>query len=87
MNDEAKQPTKMDPFVQQARSHPRRVAMLGYLIDKRAEATHEAELAGALALSTPIVRYHLFVLRAAGLVTCLRAGAAENYVAAPHAAT
>lgn len=59
---------KMDPLLQRALSHPRRLAMLGYLMQKRSEGTEEAELADALDLAPAKVRYHLKVLCEADLI-------------------
>jgi DNA-binding MarR family transcriptional regulator len=76
---------KMDPLLQRALSHPRRMAMLGYLMQKRDAGTGEAELADALDLSLAKVKYHLLVLCEADLIAHVEdreSTAAERYIAA-----
>lgn len=75
----------MDPLLQRALSHPKRVALLGYLTRKRSKATDETELAEALDLSLAKVKYHLRVLCEADLIAHAEdreSTAAERYVAA-----
>jgi DNA-binding transcriptional ArsR family regulator len=91
MDGASKQPTEMgplfrrartDPLIARAVSHPRRMAVLAYLMHKQDEASDEAELAEWLTLSLPAVRYHLTVLRGADLIACVGTGATARYVAA-----
>jgi DNA-binding transcriptional ArsR family regulator len=75
----------MDVQTQMALAHPRRRAILGYLMQKKGEGTGESELADFLGLTIAKVGYHLTVLRDADLI--LHAddsgpGAAERYVPA-----
>jgi Helix-turn-helix domain len=88
MNNASNQPHTIDPLIQRALSHPRRAAMLGHLMQKRSGGTDEAELADALDLTMPTVRYHLMVLRDADLVTHVGdrgPGTAGRYIAAASA--
>jgi DNA-binding transcriptional ArsR family regulator len=68
MQDKGKQPSPKDPVLERALSHPKRLAMLGYLTEKRETGTDEEELVEALDLSAPRVKYHLLVLRGAALI-------------------
>ncbi len=67
MQDDGKHP-QTDPVLEQARSHPKRLEMLRYLVQKKGTGTDEAELVEALDLSAPRVKYHLLVLRSADLI-------------------
>lgn len=51
-----------------ALGHSKRVGMLSYLMDRR-ESVGEDELAAVLGLTLSAARYHLTILRGAGLVT------------------
>jgi DNA-binding transcriptional ArsR family regulator len=78
----------MDPLLQRALSHPKRLAMLGYLMQKQGEGTDEIELADALDLSLAKVKYHLRVLYEADLIAHAEereSATAERYVAAASA--
>ena len=88
MDDASKQSHAIGPLVQQALSHSRRTAMLGCLVQKKGTGTDEAELADALDLTMPTVRYHLLVLRDADLITHVgdrEPGTTERYIAAASA--
>lgn len=91
MADASNQPApQIDPLIRRALSHPKRTAMLGYLMQKRGRGTEEAELADALGLSMVRVRYHLTVLRDADLISDVGdrgPGTAERYIAAASAGT
>ena len=79
---------KMDPLLRRALSHPKRLAMLGYLMQRRDSGTDGAELADALDLSLAKVRYHLRVLCEADLIAHVEDGesvTAERYIAAASA--
>jgi predicted ArsR family transcriptional regulator len=85
LNEENQQLPRMDPLLQRALSHPKRLAMLGYLTQKRSEGTEEVELADALELSPAKVRYHLKVLCEADLIAHAEdrePAAAARYIAA-----
>jgi len=68
MQDEGKQPSPKDPVLERALSHPKRLAMLGYLMEKRGTGTEEEELVEALGLPASRVKYHLSVLQGADLI-------------------
>lgn len=76
----------MDAQIQRALAHPQRMAVLGYLRQKRGEeGTDEAELADSLDLTTAKVKYHLLVLCGAALtshVDDLVPGATGRFIAA-----
>ena len=83
--DEASEHPPKGPLLQRALSHPRRTAMLGYLMRKRDGGTDEVELAGALGLSVPGARYHLRVLHDADLIADVgdrRPGTTGRYIVA-----
>jgi DNA-binding transcriptional ArsR family regulator len=82
MRDESKQPPT-DSVVKRALSHPKRLEMLGYLRQK-GTGTDEAELVTALDLTAPRVKYHLSVLRSAGLIAHVE-GRKQGYIAAASA--
>ncbi len=86
MQDEGKPQT--DPVLERALSHPKRLEMLGYLMQKKGTVTDEAELVEALDLSTPRVKYHLLVLQSADLIAhvdVLEQGTTSRYIAAASA--
>jgi DNA-binding transcriptional ArsR family regulator len=90
MDDAGKQSHAIDPLIRRALSHPRRTTMLGYLMQRRSRGTDEAELADALDLTMPSVRYHLTVLRDYDLITHIgdqEPGTTARYVAAASAGT
>ncbi|MFL5901039.1 MAG: winged helix-turn-helix domain-containing protein [Solirubrobacterales bacterium] len=87
MQDEGKQP-QTDPVRERALSHPKRLAMLGYLMEKRGTGTEEEELVEVLDLPAPRVKYHLTVLQSADLIAHvddLEQGTASRYIAAASA--
>jgi DNA-binding transcriptional ArsR family regulator len=80
---ESKQPRPKDPVLERALSHPKRLAMFGYLMEKRGTGTEE-ELVEALDLPAPRVKYHLLVLRGADLIAHIEVqgrGTADRYIA------
>ena len=82
MQGEGKQPSPKDPVLERALSHPKRLAMLGYLMEKRGTGTDEEELVEVLDLSPPRVKYHLSVLRSADLVAHVDGRGQGRYIAA-----
>lgn len=83
MQDESKQPPT-NPVIKRALSHPKRLEMLGYLTGKEG-GTEEDELADALGLTPPLVKYHLGVLQSADLVAYVEGSArraAGRYIVA-----
>lgn len=66
MRNASKQP-RDHTALKRAIRHPKRLEILGYLAGKKA-GTDEVELAEALGLTPPLVKYHLGVLRSADLV-------------------
>jgi DNA-binding transcriptional ArsR family regulator len=68
MQGQSKQTDAEGPLLRGALRHPKRVGMLSYLMDK-GKGIEEAELAAVLGLTLPGARYHLTILRGAGLVT------------------
>ena len=69
--------------LKQAIGHPGRQEILGYLEEKKT-GIDEVELAEALGLNPPLVRYHLRVLHSADLVAPVEdpePGAIDRYVA------
>jgi DNA-binding transcriptional ArsR family regulator len=84
MQDDGKQP-QMDPVLERALSHPKRLDMLGFLTHKGGAGADEEELAEVLDLSAPRVKYHLSVLLGADLIA--RADdPAQGYIATASAA-
>lgn len=72
-----------DAALEQAVSHPGRREILGYLEGKKT-GIDEVELAEALGLNPPLVKYHLGVLHSADLVAPVEdpePGAIDRYVA------
>jgi len=70
-------------MIRRALSHPTRRALLGYLIQTLSSGTNEVELADALDLTMPTVRYHLVVLRDSDLITQIgdrKPGVTARYV-------
>jgi DNA-binding transcriptional ArsR family regulator len=82
MQGEGKQPSPKDPVLERALSHPKRLSMLGYLMEKRGAGTDKEELAEALDLSSPRVKYHLSVLRGADLIAHIDGRGQDRYIAA-----
>ncbi|MFL5901832.1 MAG: hypothetical protein ACJ75S_11625 [Solirubrobacterales bacterium] len=78
MRSESKQPPT-DLVLEQALSHPKRLETLGYLRQKKGLGADEAELAAALYLSIPGVKYHLLVLQDAGLIAHLEDREPETF--------
>jgi DNA-binding transcriptional ArsR family regulator len=62
MQEKSKQSNQTVPALELALLHPKRLEILGYLVQK-GTATDEEELAEALDLGAALVRYHLSVLR------------------------
>jgi DNA-binding transcriptional ArsR family regulator len=85
MQDEGKQPSPKDPVLERALSHPKRLAMLGYLMEQRGTGTDEEELVEALDLSPPRVKYHLLVLQSADLIAHVDDLEQGRYIAAASA--
>lgn len=85
MRDEGKQPCPKDPVLKRALSHPKRLAMLGYLVEKRRTGTDEEELVEALGLPISRVKYHLWVLQSADVITRVD-DPAQGYIATASAA-
>jgi hypothetical protein len=84
---EGKQP-QVDPVLERALSHPKRLEILGYLRQKKRAGTDEAELIEVLDLSAPRVKYHLSVLYSAGPIAPVEnqaPGAIDRYIAATSA--
>lgn len=67
MQGKGKQP-QADPALGQALSHPKRLEILGYLMEKKEAGTDEEELVEALGLPSLRVGYHLSVLQGADLI-------------------
>jgi DNA-binding transcriptional ArsR family regulator len=84
MQGEGKQP-QADPVLEQALSHPKRLEILGYLVQKKGTGTDEAELVEALDLSAPRVKYHLLILQNADLIAHVDDLAQGRYIAAASA--
>jgi DNA-binding transcriptional ArsR family regulator len=84
MQDEGKHP-QADPVLKRALSHPRRLEVLDYLMQKKEAGTGEAELAEALDLSSPRVGYHLLVLQNADLIVPVADREQGRYIAAASA--
>lgn len=83
MPNASKQPPN-DTALKRAVRHLKRLELLGYLAGKEG-GTEEDELADALGLTSPLVKYHLGVLRSADLVACIEGsarGAADRYIVA-----
>ncbi len=66
MQSASKQPPN-DTALKRAVRHPKRLELLGYLAGKQG-GMEEDELAEALGLTPPLVKYHLGVLQSADLV-------------------
>ena len=88
MQGTSKQPNSSEPTIKRALGHPKRVEMLGCLMQKGA-GMDEGELAEALGLTFPLVKYHLMVLHSADLVAQVDDGETGNsgrsYIAAASA--
>jgi Helix-turn-helix domain len=85
MHGEGKQSRPKDPILKRVLSHPCRLAVLDYLMQKRETGTDEEELVEVLDLPAPKVKYHLLVLRGADLIA--RADdPAQGYIATASAA-
>lgn len=87
MQDEGKHP-QADPVLEQALSHPTRLALLNYLMERRETGTDEEELVEVLDLSASRVKYHLLVLRSADLIAHvddLEQGTSSRYIVAASA--
>jgi hypothetical protein len=85
MQGESKQPSPKDPVLERALSHPKRLAMLGYLMEKKGTGTDEEELVEALSLFAPRVKYHLLVLQNADLIAQADDLEQSGYIAAASA--
>ena len=84
MRDESKQPPT-DSVIKRALSHPNRLAMLSYLMEKQGTGTEEEELVEVLDLPAPRVKYHLLVLQSAGLIAHVDDLEQGRYIAAASA--
>ncbi|HEX7244218.1 MAG TPA: helix-turn-helix domain-containing protein [Solirubrobacterales bacterium] len=74
-----------DTSLKRAVGHPKRLEMLGYLAAGRKKGMEEDELADALGLTPPLVKYHLGVLQSADLVAHVEEsarGAVDRYIVA-----
>ena len=67
MQDQGKQSSHGEIALKRAVRHPRRLELLGYLAGSKS-GMEGVELAEALGLTLPLVKYHLGVLRSADLV-------------------
>jgi DNA-binding transcriptional ArsR family regulator len=85
MQGEGKQPSPKDPVLGRALSHPKRLAILGYLMEKRGTVTEEEALVEVLDLPAPRVKYHLSVLQGADLIAPAD-DPAQGYIATASAA-
>lgn len=75
MPDESHRPPEMDARFKRALSHPKRVEILDYLIQKKdVTGTSERELSSALGLGIRLVEYHLKVLHDADLIAHVEDG-------------
>jgi DNA-binding transcriptional ArsR family regulator len=86
MPNASKQPPN-DTALKRAVGHPKRLELLGYLAGKKS-GTEKDELAEALGLTPPLVKYHLGVLQSAGLIAPVEnqaPGAIDRYIAAASA--
>ena len=69
MQDESNRPPEMDAQLKRALSHPRRQEVFSYIMKKGdGTRTDEREIADALGLTVPKVKYHLMVLHDADLI-------------------
>ena len=79
---------QMDVQIKKALAHPRRTEIHSYLVQKMGVGTQgadEFEMAVALGLTRPKVRYHLTVLRDANLIAHMsnsKPDAPDRYMAA-----
>jgi predicted ArsR family transcriptional regulator len=83
MQGQSKESNFQDTVLKQAVSHPRRLEMLGFLAGKKT-GIDEVELAEALGLNLPLVKYHLGVLCSADMVAHAensKSGTIDRYVA------
>ncbi len=83
MQNASEQPPN-DTALKRAVRHPKRLEMLGYLAGQDG-GTEEDELADALGLTPPLVKYHLGVLQSADLVAYVEEsarGTADSYIVA-----
>jgi DNA-binding transcriptional ArsR family regulator len=85
MHDEGKQSNPSGSALKRALSHPRRLEILDCLMQKKGVGTDEADLAEALDLSAPRVRYHLSVLQSADLISLVSDQEQDRYIAAASA--
>ena len=83
MRSHSKHSSSGEPALRRAVRHPKRLAILGYLAEKRG-AIDEIGLADAIGSSLPLVKYHLKVLQSADLVVSVDRdpGASGRYIAA-----
>ena len=86
MQNQNRQPGPAEPVLKRALSHPKRLEILGSLMQKKL-GTDEEELVEALGLVASTVRYHLTVLHDADLIVQLDDGEARSYVVAASAST
>lgn len=84
MQAEGKQSSHEETALKRAVRHPKRLELLGYLAGEKT-GMEEVELAEALGLTPPLVKYHLEVLRSADLVAHVEGSvgeAADRYIVA-----
>jgi DNA-binding transcriptional ArsR family regulator len=84
MRGQGKQSTHDETALNRAVRHPKRLEMLGYLAGSKT-GMEEVELADALGLTPPLVKYHLGVLESADLVAHVEdsaPGTTDRYVVA-----
>jgi DNA-binding transcriptional ArsR family regulator len=89
MQGKSKKSRSQDTALKRAVSHPRRLEMLGYLAGEKA-GIDQVELAEALGLGLPLVKYHLGVLYCADMVTPVEgseSGTIDRYVVVAGAVT
>jgi len=89
MQDQSQESSFQDTALKQAVSHPKRLEMLGYLAGKKT-GIDQVELADALGLNLPLVKYHLGVLCCADMIAHVEdsePGAIDRYVAVAGAVT
>jgi predicted ArsR family transcriptional regulator len=82
MQDQSKESSLQGTALKLAVSHTRRLEMLGYLAGKKT-GIDRVELAEALGLNLPLVRYHLGVLCSADMVAHVEdsgPGTTDRYV-------
>lgn len=83
MQEQDNRSNQKDTALQRAIRHPKRLKILGLLAEEKS-GVEEDELAEALDLPLPGMRYHLKILQSADLVAHIEGsvhGAADRYIA------